>query len=427
VSAPTDGRPEADRPPDPQPTTPGAHGLSIDLPEQGTGVRAARRAAARAGEPPAADERPLSPRPSRQWLAGFAAAVGVCVLAAGALVLIGVSTLRDSRAGRTVTSARPDEPGFEAFLEPTPTMAVTFVHEGQLDSVAVLSLGADDTGGGVVLIPAATLVGTGDLGTLALAHAFGGSAEHMRRSVEIVAGVGISELVVVDDARWAELVAPVAPLAVDNPDELDDFDQGPLTLAADEIGPYLRSSADDERDLSRLARHELVWEAWLAAVAAGGSAAVPGELDTGIGRFVRGLAAGPHQVRSLPVDEVENGDGGIDFAVRRDERAELMVSLVPYPTGTEFAPRTLVRLLDGTGDPDHVARVAPRVVAAEASIVVVGNATRFDHEQTEIRYHQPGQRGAAQRLRDALGAGEVIEDVRPIDSFDVTIVLGTDL
>jgi hypothetical protein len=117
----------------------------------------------------------------------------------------------------------------------------------------------------------------------------------------------------------------------------------------------------------------------------------------------------------------------VDYAVDEAARSDLVVTLVPYPRGTANAPRTLVRLLDGTGDPGHVGRVAPQVVASDSSIVVVGNADRFDYETTQIRYHRPEQRTAAERLRRALGAGEVIEDVRPIDSFDVTIVLGTDL
>jgi hypothetical protein len=104
----------------------------------------------------------------------------------------------------------------------------------------------------------------------------------------------------------------------------------------------------------------------------------------------------------------------------------VITQLVPFPTGTALAPRTRVRLLDGTGDQDHVTRVAPNVVEADATIVVVGNADAFDYTTTQIRYHHPSQRSAAERLQRALGAGTVVDDVRPIDAFDVTIVLGTD-
>src|SRR5690606_21141777 len=135
-----------------------------------------------------------------------------------------------------------------------------------------------------------------------------------------------------------------------------------------------------------------------------GDGAVPGELDAGLGRFVRGLAAGEHQVRSLPATEVADVMGRPEYVVDVEARAALMVSLVPYPRGTANAPRTLVRLLDGTGDRGHVSRIAPQVVSSDSSIVVVGNADHFDYETSQIRYHRPDQRGAAERLRRDLGA-----------------------
>ena len=59
--------------------------------------------------------------------------------------------------------------------------------------------------------------------------------------------------------------------------------------------------------------------------------------------------------------------------------------------------------------------------------MVVGNADRFDYEATEIRYHDPLQKAAAEALRAALGTGRVIDDARQTDAFDVTIVLGPDV
>ena len=406
-------------------------GLSLELPERGTGARAARRAA-REGRPPEAGGEPEATpsgrpsAPSRRWLAGFAAALVVCLVAATGLALFGLSTLRESRVGRTVTRATPDEPGFEAFLEPTPTMAVAVVDGDQLEGVAVLALGADAEGGAVLVIPPDTLLGPGLL-TLRAVHEFGAGNEELRASIERVAGVGITELAVLDDARLVELVAPVAPVVVENPDPLADFEVGQIELAAEDIGPYLRATRRNENELARMVRHESFWSGWLAQVAAAGPGAVPGEVEVGLGSFVRGLAAGAHVVQTMPVNEVPTDDGAADFEVDAARRAAMITVVVPYPSGTIDAPRTLVRLLDGTGDHEHVARVAPAVVAADASIVVVGNADRFDYERTQVRYHRPEHRAAAERLQQALGAGEVIEDVRPIDSFDVTIVLGTDL
>jgi hypothetical protein len=153
---------------------------------------------------------------------------------------------------------------------------------------------------------------------------------------------------------------------------------------------------------------------------------VPGEVDSGIGRFVRGLAGGPRRLTSLPVVETPDGDG-TRTEVDPEAVHELISELVPFPTASRPGGRVRVRLLDGTGDPDHVLTAAPRIVPADSEIVVVGNADAFDYDTTEIRYHHPTFEGAAEALRDALGAGRVVDDPRQTDAFDVTIVLGPDV
>jgi len=350
------------------------------------------------------------------------------VALAAVLAFVGVQTLRESSAGRRVTSADPTEPGFEGLLEPTPTLLVVHEADGALTSAAVLALGSGDSGGSVLLLPPSVMVGDGaDAVSLSVVVAYGGTVEAMHGAVEAITGVGIQDVVVVDDARWPELVGPVAPLPITNPDDLDGFETGDIALSADQVGPWLRAARPDESELGRLYRQQLLWESWIAAVAASDDpAAVPGELDSGLGRFVRGLAAGRTTVASLPVTEIDDGAGATTYRVDRDALSRSITELIPFPTGTAVAPRTRVRLLDGTGDPDHVGRVASEVVASTSTIVVVGNADSFDYETTEIRYHQENQRQAAERLREALGAGKVVEDVRPMDAFDVTIVLGTD-
>lgn len=421
--------------------------IGLELPERGTGARAARRAAAAAGAAQAArpatvadpEPSPAGPaavpwtvpaatRPSRRWMTGFVAILAVAALVGGALAFVGVQTLRDSNAGRRVNSADPSEPGFEGLLEPTPTLLVVQVAGGVLKSAALLALANGDDGGSVVLLPPSVAVGDGaDAATMAVTYAFGGTPDLMRGAGEAITGVGVEDVVVLDDARWEELVAPVAPLTLENPDALPDFSAGTVELGADQVASWLEATKPGESELSAVYRQQLFWEAWVTAVAASTAAAsVPGELDSGMGRFVRGLAAGRLQVATVPVTDVIDGSGNHVFKVDRDALSKVITDLVPFPTGTALAPRTRVRLLDGTGQQEHVRSVAPAVVAAASTIVVVGNADRFDYTTTEIRYHQPGQRAAAERLREALGAGKVVEDVRPIDSFDVTIVLGTD-
>lgn len=408
-------------------------GVELELPERGTGARAARRAKLAEPADPATPlpldrPPPRRPGPSRRWMAAYGAALCVAVLAAGALVVVGASTLRDSTAGRRVSSAAPDEPGFEALLEPTPTMLVLHTSGGRLHAASLLSLTNQEHGGGVLVVPASVEV-TSDVGTLAAAHmADGAGVDELRVLVEVVTSVGIQEVVEVDDARLAGLVAPVSPLRVVSPVAVGDHPAGAIDLAADEVGPWLSGRADEETEEAASYRVTIVWEAWLSAVrtADDPAALVPGELDVGISRFIAGLARGDVRSTTLPVDE-SPGEGPTVLRVDREALDGLITDLVPYPTGGLFVARTLVRVLDGTGDQQLVPRTLPVVVGSEASVVVVGNADAFDYDTTEIRYHQPAQQVAAERLREALGVGEVIEDVRPIDAFDVTIVLGADI
>jgi hypothetical protein len=354
----------------------------------------------------------------------------VAALAAGAvLAYLGIETVRTSRAGKSVSTVTdPALPGFEAFLDPTPTLLVVHGSGTSLVSASLLSLNSGDVGGAVLLVPPATRVPTDEkIVTLGDVVAFAGDPAAVVPTMQVVLGIGITEVAVVDDARWAELVAPVEPLTIENPDAVGEFPAGTLSLEAAQVGPYLAARNEGESDLARLYRQQLFFEAWAGAVAASPDpAAVPGEVESGIGRFVRGLAAGPRRVATLPVVETPEGDGS-RIEVDPEAANQLISTLVPFPIAAVPGGRIRVRLLDGSGDGEHVLMAAPLLVPAGTEIVVVGNADAFDYEVTEIRYHHPTFEADAQRLRDALGAGRLVDDPRQTDAFDVTIVLGPDV
>ena len=362
-------------------------------------------------------------------MVGFCAVLAVTIVAAAALSYVGIKTVRASRAGRVVSAVTdPAAPGFEAFLEPTPTLAILQRDGYSLTSIAVMALNSGDVGGSLLLVSPETQGGIEeDALSLFEIAAFGLDPLAAMPALQAQIRFGITEAVVVDDARWAELVAPVAPIQVDNPAAIGAFAEGPISLSAEQVGPYLSAQDPADGPAVALARHRAFYRAWLDAVAAkGDAAAVPGEVDSGIGRFVRGLSAGPVQAETVPLEEVRTGDA-VRYDVDDEAMAALVGALVPYPTGGVPGGRIRVRLLDGTGDPGHVQAVAPSVVPAGAEIVVVGNADAFDYEETEIRYHAPGLKAAASQLQEGLGGGRLVDDPRHTDAFDVTIVLGTDL
>jgi hypothetical protein len=417
--------------------------LGLDLPDAPTGARRNRAAATlpegddleletepdEDREPDIGPE-PFGPAPSpapvpQRRTVAFAGTLLVLVAIGMVLAVSGWRVVRDSTVGQRIDpTTDPSAPGFEGFVEPSPTTLV--VHRGPdgLASLALLALFSGDAGGTVLLVPPGTVVDPfGDARTLEEREATDGAAG-VKRAVEAVLGIGIDEVTEVDDARWADLVGPVAPIAVANPDPAGDFAPGSLQLEADQVGPFLAARTTTESDLNRMVRHQLLWEAWIAGVARSQAPdPVPGERDAGLGRFVRGLAAGPVQVATLPVTE-QDGDRFVpDFGAAQ----RLVGSMVPFPVAAEPGGRTRVRLLDGTGAPDVALAAAPLVVPAGAQIVLAGNDTSFGRAVTEVRYHHEDLRPAAEQLLAALGTGVAVADPRPTDTVDVTIVVGSDL
>ena len=385
----------------------------------------------------AADTEPIAPvsgrhytrrGPSRRWMTVYVSLLALAILAAAGLTYVGIDTVRSSRAGEVVSTVRdPAAPGFEAMLEPTPTLALVHRQGGRLGSIVVLALNPGDVGGSVLVLSPLTYASPEDKLSFNAALVLTGRSDSVLAELQSALDFGVSEVAEIDDARWAQLVGPVAPLDVENPTAAGPFPAGPITLTADQVGPFLAASNPGERPQLAVVRQRAFYRAWLEAIAASDDpAAVPGEVASGIGRFARGVAAGPHRVESVPVVETTVDDVHRE-TIDRAAMTALVPSIVPFPIAGRPGGRVRVRLLDGTGDPKHVEQAAPLVIPADAEIVVVGNADAFDYQATEIRYHNPSAKSAASALQDALGTGKVVEDPRQTDAFDVTIVLGTDL
>jgi hypothetical protein len=402
----------------------------IDVPP--TGVRTARRTA--------------RTRRRRNRVV-FAVTIVLLAAAIPALGYMGVSAILSSRGGRLVdTTVAPDEPGYEAIVGPTPVALVVQTDAGRLSGLTVLSLANPDGGGAVLFVPADTLT---DPNTLAfgfdrLRGAFDvAGVDGVQGATANVINASFTDAIEVDGAQLAALTAPVGPLRIDNPDNLDgedasgaevSFEAGPLELAPDQVGAYLAMSDGNESDLNRLVRHQLVWEAWIAAVAAAPdpSTAVPGEGGTGLGRYVSHLARGAVVYQTLPVDDAPSEAAGADappagFTEVAADLPALVARLIPLPTAAYPGSRVRVRLLDGAGSPETVRSIIEPLVVGGAQIVAIGNADRFTYAATDVRYDSLIPRARAEQMQAALGIGEVSETSFGTDAFDVTVVVGTDL
>ncbi len=355
------------------------------------------------------------------------------------LAYAGVRLIRSSTEGEVLAPiSDPTAPGYEALVGATPTLALLHDVDGTVDSIVVLTLPEPETGGGgVVLVPTRVVDDLPLFGPAPIEAGYDlGTPQLQAEFVGDLLGAGIAEVAVVDGQRWAGLVAPVAPLTIDNPDEIVvdgevRFPPGEIELAAEDVGPYLEARIEGQSDLARLFRHETFWRAWLAAVAdadAGGDGAVPGELESGIGRFVRDLSRGPAVIETLPVEESTSEEFGPEptFVPDVEVIERLVARLIPFPRSPRPGERARVRVLNGTTDLTAASTVAPLLPPTGAEVVIVGNASSMDQATTRVAYVGPEHRATAEAIQDVIGVGEVIQDPRPSDVVDITVTLGAD-
>ena len=385
--------------------------------------------------------RRTTPARSRWWSIGFPVVIALVVLAIPALVWFGKESILDSTDGNVVDVVDdPRAPGYEALTEPTPTMLVLQEDSaGELGSATVLTL-TGPTSAGLVSIPPDTVVMTPTGAPVALTQAYAeGGADDVATLVGSTLNAAMGEVRVVSDAEWADLLDPVGPLEIDNADDVVgvgadgaesiEFPAGTLALEPDDVGRYLASTSPGESDLNRMVRQQRVWAAWFQAVAAAGDdpAVVPGEVDTGLGRFVRGMADAQVELQTLPVQRVPlPGTDQSVFTPLTDQIPPLVARLIPFPQGAPPGARLTVRVLDGTGRLQQGLPAANAIVLGGGEITTVGNAASFDRATTELVYHDEARRPEVEALRDELGVGELVPATDVLDAVDVTIILGAD-
>lgn len=369
----------------------------------------------------------------RRWRrAGFVAGELLLLVALPLLAYAGFSAVLDTTDGRVVDpELDPDQPGYEAFVESTPVLGILGRDaEGALSWAAVAALPSRVGGGALFLVPVSTLVPTLESRELTLAQLDAESGtEAAGRGLGEILGVGLTELAEVGDERLRQLLGPVSPLPVENPDDAGPFEAGELALEAADAGAFLAAAGRGESDLTRLVRHEAFWRAWLAAV--GGSQdpdVVPGETASGLGRFVRGLASGLYTIDVPPMEAEEAADGSIRFRREPFGTMDLSEARIPFPIAARPGARPRVRVLDGVGADGLSQRAARDVVEAGGQVVVVGNADRFEAATTEVVYFEEGVAPAANAIADAFGVtAERRTGPNPDDRVDVTVVAGEDV
>ena len=408
-----------------------------------------------------------APRAHPFWRFGFP----VIVVAAGVAVLLlsqgGARTVLDSTAGEVVDIVqRPDEPGYEVFVQPTPTLLVAHTRDGILTGVTFLAQSDFERGGAAILLPADLIVfydeepdgggrAAGQDGAadrededeaddepqgqlLSLAWAEGGLAR-VEFLAETLFGFGFGEVIELNDEQFATVIGPVSPLPYLLADDLvvrtgigltTWLPAGRLELDAPTAARVYGFRNPGEADVNRVERQRAMWTAWLASIARAddpGSVVLP--FRDGVWPFLGSLGLGSGVVETAPVQPVVLDPGGVPLYIFDDEGSEWMAAkaleLVPWPIPAKSSVRPTVRLLDGIGDPAIRDGRVGDIVAAGGAVTVIGNAEEFGVARTVVAYHRAEMAAAAADLAGLFGVEPVLLD-NPDPSTDITVTVGLD-
>jgi len=323
----------------------------------------------------------------------------------------------------------------EAVVVPTATTAL-FVHtDGSGATIGFTVASINSLGGAaVVFVPASVMVEIPGFGldTLVVAGEYGG-LELASLSVVNLLTVDFDHVVELTPAAMSELTRSFDPLLVENPGRIDVvnsddrievlYPSGAMLLASRDSADFLSRRGLDESDLDRLVRHQQFWTAYFIARADVVDDRV--DVDSNLDAFLDQLAARRQETdyRILDVQLI----GGEDeiYGINREALPTVISQLLP-DRDPLVAP-TAVQLLNGVGSPGLAPPIAELLVDVGASVQLSANASRFDHERTQIVYYRDEQFDAANAIRGALGVGEVVKALEPIDVVDVTVVIGADL
>jgi hypothetical protein len=268
------------------------------------------------------------------------------------------------------------------------------------------------------------------LGLVPLREAAAQSPELAVAALENLLGIRIEDSAPLGPTELEEALRPAGSFQIDLPVEVEQRVGNRITTAFPAGGQLVSPgqaldllSLPAATDLDRLVRHQALWDGWLRVLAADRSAVPPRTTMGLVADRLPRLAGGEVDHHVLPVSAVD-ADGGL---YRVDEIAlgrllSRIQPLAPAPTS-----RIDVQVLNGTGAPGVAEALVRPLVDAGARITLSGNADTFDHEVTQVVYYDDdGGLDAANRVRAALGVGEVVRSRARIGVVDVTVVVGLD-
>ncbi len=356
----------------------------------------------------------------------------------------GAKVILESTDGELVEIVTdPTQPGFEAFVDPTPTMLLAHIEGEELIGVTVLAQTLLEDGGQVVLVSSDLLI-TSDLVpniepvTLADAYQEGGFGL-VEELVASMFGFGFLETAEFSTEQLGGVMARAEPIPFGLVDDLRQetgdgeteiwLSRGQKELdgaVAAEVYAFLNPN---EPDANRNERQLDLWASWLGEISRADdllSAAM--SFDVGLSPYLRAFGDGSVDVVLAPAEPVFFDDERPVYRMNETNRAWLSETarrMVPLPISPPNAPLPRVRLLNGTDDPGRRDIALDSLIDVGVEVAVVGNASEFGVERSVVLYHQAVDQGSAEQLATLIGASaEFVEDVDlPVD---LTVIVGAD-
>jgi hypothetical protein len=366
----------------------------------------------------------------------------VVIIASGLAVFLlwreGTKAVLDSTDGTVLEIVTdPGQPGYEVFVDPTPTMLVVHLDDGELVGLTVFAATLLDNGGHAVLVGADVASDGIDGPTFAQRWRTGGM-DAVERDLGAMFGFGFVETDAIETPELAQLLSLSEPFPINLLDPLVEVNEdgrtmvflraGGQQLDGDAGAELYRWRNPSEFEANRTERQLDLWKSWLAMV---GSAADPLSVtlphDFGLSPFLRAFAAGRADLQILPVvpesGEAEAAVYSLDDR-GREWLADMSDRMVPLRISPIGFPIPTLRLLDGTGDP-AVRDSALEALADLSEIRVLGNTAEFGAVATVVTHHRAEAAAAASVIAKELGAQVVFSD-EPDQPVDLTVVIGTD-
>jgi hypothetical protein len=366
----------------------------------------------------------------------------VVIIASGLAVFLlwreGTKAVLDSTDGTVLEIVTdPGQPGYEVFVDPTPTMLLVHLDDGELVGLTVFAATLLDNGGHAVLVGADVASDGIDGPTFAQRWRTGGM-DAVERDLGAMFGFGFVETDAIETPELAQLLSLSEPFPINLLDPLVEVNEdgrtmvflraGGQQLDGDAGAELYRWRNPSEFEANRTERQLDLWKSWLAMV---GSAADPLSVtlphDFGLSPFLRAFAAGRADLQILPVvpdsGEAEAAVYSLDDR-GREWLADMSDRMVPLRISPIGFPIPTLRLLDGTGDP-AVRDSALEALADLSEIRVLGNTAEFGVAATVVTHHRAEAAAAASVIAKELGAQVVFSD-EPDQPVDLTVVIGTD-